>query len=193
MKIWTTCLFVVISISGSAQPVPETKNLHPEMHTIQFTLASVDDDFNQGTNFVLHGTGVSFDQIRTNFLDEIKKSTSVLNRLNRSNATYKEYAHAHIQLGDEFSTENKLVTGIVSMANNHDGSFSFKLNFGGKEISLDAFPLTVNEWAYFGIGEDDNLKHFMLIKLYEPTKQKLQPIVKTPVESGNEQGTTAEL
>jgi hypothetical protein len=160
-----------------AEPVPEVINLHPEKYTLQLTLASmpINTDPAPGLIFGAPQKGGG------------KSQSPIMQLLNSTGATYTEYATIYTGLNTEFSSKDGLVMGTVRLASpsaempgdplvmpsaekKKKALLAFTIQYQGKEIKMDDFPLAVNEWTGFGIGKGNDLSHFMLIKLYEPTK-----------------------
>ena len=151
------CIISILSITSLcvAKPLPDVKNLHSKNYTLQITIAEVKEG--SSTNSYLRGTSA------------VPKNP-LIERLENSNVTYTNYAIVYLKPNTDFVSENKLVSGMVSI--NEDQAISLELNiqYMGKSIPLTGFPLGLNEWSGFGLDSGGQLSKFMLIKLYEPQK-----------------------
>ena len=152
-----------VSLLCNAEQIPDTTKLDAEKYTIQFALVELDPNFNQPTNYYRH---VSDGQT----LDDIQKMTDPLERIKNSNSKYTDFSVAHCELGNKFVSENGLVSGNVVLDEGPSGKLSFRLKYDDKNIELNDFPVKLNDWSYFGLGNGEELTHFMLIKLYPPKK-----------------------
>jgi hypothetical protein len=160
--IKTGIMILAIALRCNAELPPETKTLHSGMYTIQFTLAPVNESFSNETNWTIYGAG-DID------LDSILKKDLTLVKLDKSGASYLDFATAHIKPEIEFSAGNELVSGTVHLIDSRNAQLSCIIHYEGTKIQLDGFALVVDEWACLRIGKEGSPTHFMLIKLYEPT------------------------
>ena len=179
---------------GELQPIPEASQLHPELYTIQFTLAHVSDDFEMTppsfTNSSYIVNGKSFDpskmteeEIRehVNELMRKKQSGELPQRtdaqdyikyqrtlIQKSNPTYSSFATVHVESGKEFSVNEGCIKGLLDLEANTVDNLKIKYK-DYPPIELSAIAIDTRSWHTIGIGGRGE-KFFILIKLYDPQK-----------------------
>jgi hypothetical protein len=139
--------------------IPETTDLHPEKYTFRLVQAS--------------GDGEAFDP-----LEQSKKwfSIDAISRIELSNPIYKELANVKVELGEKFSSENGLITGIVwdevdfsGAKQNRKFLASFEYSYRGTPIKHTEREISSEKWVCDGFGGSNRVE-YILFKLYEPQK-----------------------
>ena len=198
MKMKSLFAVSVIAISSlvSAGPkeIPEASDLHPDLYTIQFTLAHVSDDFDMtppaftNTSYIVNGQ--SFDpskmteeEIREYANELMRKKQSgelpqktkaqdyiqnQISLIQKSNPKYSNFATIHVEPGTEFSTQDERLKGKFNLESHILENINIKLN-DYPPVDLSAIAIDTTSWHSIGVSGRGN-KYFILVKLYEPQK-----------------------
>ena len=184
MKLLLSVLVITINSFGSAEPIPipEANELHPDLYTIQFTLAELKEGFQAGfawpTNSPVTSTTMP-QEIEGKVTINYDPAYSLVGDIQRSNPTYSNYATVHVSPGESFSIKNETLKGVFDLDSGTLNDLHIKLK-EYKAIELSAIAVDAMTWHVIVIGgyigqDGKEDKYAILIKLYEPKKQSFQP------------------
>ena len=157
MKFITLFAALLMVTASLATDIIEAKELHPELHTIQFTLAELPADFNPYPYEEFDG----------------KDNKFILERIENSKAIFTNLATVHTSPNIEFSVKNGDIKGVFDLESNTIDILKMKL----PEYDLSK-PITmaINTHAWHTIFfngkivEGKEKKYCILIKCYGPKK-----------------------
>lgn len=178
MRLITTIIALGLSVSSFASDILEAKELHPTLHTIQFTLAELSGDFEMPdfstfapqTNYVQKVGNQQFSSADTQASDP---SQAIITEIIKSNPDYTSVATLHLSPGDAFSDENGIVIG--NWDSESDTLNISKLKLPEYEISNPVtMAISTMKWhaMYLSgkIKDGKEIRYCLLIKSYEPVK-----------------------
>ena len=182
-KILLTSLFLSINSFGTTEtkPIPEAGKLHSDLHTIQFTLAELSEDFQIGYEWPTNAPLVNLDKqemlpaeiIYLSSESKPVKSSPLVERIIKSNPTYTNLATVYITPDEAFSEKKGGIKGIFNSKSQSLDIFQITVPGYGiiKTVTFDARP---GKWHVLILGgkiiDGKEKKYAILIKCYEPEK-----------------------
>jgi hypothetical protein len=184
-----------IAVCSFSKPVPEITKLDPEKYTLRLVVASGNTGIFKKSDGL---AGFEWESSETNKQTQYIASTNnpaiftphkspMISLIEQADPTYTEFASVHLKLGEEFSSKNALVKGLVKpsgenmplitgvltecelspQANNQTVSLSVEFNYKDIPIKLNNLSLQKGKWCCLVLG-DKNKNDVMLIRLYDP-------------------------
>ncbi len=201
LKASILILGIVISSFGASElkVIPEATNLHPDLYTIQFILADLDENFQlnpllQTTNIFMSSQTKFYSSEMSELSEEKSKmvadflmkkqqntkdggntnpTSAMVDQIQKSNPEYSNFATVHVSPDIEFSGRDGDVKGKLDSESNCLDILHLKIPDYGL---IDPLTIAINttEWhTLFISGKIINgkeKKYCLLVKSYKPTR-----------------------
>ena len=171
-KLVLAVLVVAISSFGISEttPIPEAKELHQDLYTIQFTLAELEEDFLVGYEWP---TNSSVTYRKGGDTTPAVPKNPMIEKILQANPTYTNFATIHVSPDVEFSERNGDLKGILDSKSNTLNILQMNLSDYGI-TTPHTIALNSEEWMpviFSGTNVDGKKRTYcMLIKSYAPKK-----------------------
>ncbi|MCF7818644.1 MAG: hypothetical protein K9M54_12270 [Kiritimatiellales bacterium] len=170
MKIEALFIALSLTVCSFASEIPEAREFHPDLYTVQFTLAEFPNDFEMETKSERQAF-LNYSSLST--AERAALKSDIIKRIQSSEAKYTNLATIHSESGKPFSGENGVVKGILDSESNTLDILNLEIpNYG----TLDPLKIDMksNDWfTMFLVGkivDGKEKKCCILIKCYPPKK-----------------------
>ena len=171
MRLATLLAAIGLSVSSFASDIPEARKLHPDLYTIQFTLALLNDDFKMPDCSTSSAPTTKYVQPAGDpkSPDAAAEASAVIVQIRKSNPKYAGFATIHLNPGDEFSDGSGALKGMWDARSNTLKILKLEL----PEFGIEK-PITVTvddkQWNFVFLSDGKGKRYCLLVKSYGPTK-----------------------